>query len=129
MVEEISKVKDEFHGARLQVLGTNLEEPEEGRVFVWTKTGWLERMEGESGDVAFTPIAESEDELLEVIKRDDPLADLYKLGREYRKMVSDEFVAQSEEYADSPEYSVEEQTENDDQQYHQHDSEPHKANE
>lgn len=33
MVEEISKIKDEFHGARLQVVGTNLEEPEEGRVF------------------------------------------------------------------------------------------------
>jgi hypothetical protein len=42
-------------------------------------------------------------------------------------MVSEEFVAQSEDYADSPEYSVEEQTEDDDQQYHQHDLETHKS--
>jgi hypothetical protein len=104
-----------------------MENPEDGRVFIWTKTGWLERIEGASGDVAFTPIAESEDELREIISRDDPSADLYTLGREYRKMVSEEFVAQSEDYADSPEYSVEEQTEDDDQQYHQHDLETHKS--
>jgi hypothetical protein len=125
MAEHASKIQDEFHGARLRILGTNLDEPEEGRIFVWTKTGWLERIEGPSGDVAFTPIAESEDELHEIITRDDPSAELYTLGREYRKMVSEEFVAQSEDYADSPEYSVEEQTEDDDQQYHQHDLEPH----
>jgi hypothetical protein len=121
MDEEKSKIQDEFHGARLRILGTDLDNPDDGRIFVWTKMGWLERIEGPSGDVAFTPIAESEDELREVISRDDPSAELYTLGREYRKMVSEEFMAQTEEYADSPEYSVEERTEDDDQQYHQHD--------
>jgi hypothetical protein len=125
MEEEKSKIQDEFHGARIRILGTDLDNPDDGRIFVWTKTGWLERIEGESGDVAFTPIAESEDEVREIVSRDDPSGELYTLGREFRKMVSQEFMAQSEEYSDSPEYSVEEQTEDDDQQYHQHDLEPH----
>lgn len=119
----ITKIQDEFHGARLRIVGTDLDDPEEGRIFVWTKTRWLERIEGESGDVAFTPVALSEDELREIIRRDDPSADLFVLGRHYRKMVAEEFAAQSEDYADSPEYSVEEQTEDDDQQYHQHELE------
>ncbi len=50
----------------------------------------------------------------------DPSVDLVQLGREYRKMVSEEFMEQSTSYRDSPEYSSEEPTEDNDQQYHQH---------
>lgn len=113
--------REEFRGARIQILGTNPDTPEEGRIFVWTKMGWFERLEGQSGDVAFTPIAQSESELRELISRDDPSADLVQLGREYRKMVSKEFIEQSPSYRDSPEYSDEEPLEEDSQQYHQHD--------
>lgn len=112
---------DEFRGARLRVFGTNPGDPGSGRIFVWTKTGWFERIEGRSGDVAFTPVAQSETELRELVSRDDPAADLISLGREYRKMVSDEFVEQSPSYLDSAEPPSEELIEEDDQEYHQHD--------
>jgi hypothetical protein len=113
--------RSEFRGARLQIFGTNPDNPEAGRIFVWTKLGWFERIEGESGDVAFTPVAQSEDELHKLISSDDPSNELTLLGRKYRKRVSEEFMEQSTSYGDSPEYSREEPSEDDDQQYHQHD--------
>jgi hypothetical protein len=119
--EQIARDGDEFRGARLRIFGTDSDNPDEGRIFVWTKMGWFERLEGRSGDVAFTPVAQSESELRELISRDDPSADLVQLGGEYRKMVSEEFMEQSPSYRDSPEYSAEEPSEEDSQQYHQHD--------
>jgi hypothetical protein len=119
--EQIARDGDEFRGARLRIFGTDSDNPDEGRIFVWTKMGWFERLEGRSGDVAFTPVAQSESELRELISRDDPSADLFQLGGEYRKMVSEEFMEQSPSYRDSPEYSAEEPSEDDSQQYHQHD--------
>ena len=112
---------DEFSDAQIRVLGTDSENPDDGRIFVWTKMGWFEREEGPSGDVAFIPVAKSQEELLEFISRDDPSSDLVPLSSEYRKSVSEEFAEQSESYRDSPEYSAEEPTEDDNQQYHQHD--------
>jgi hypothetical protein len=111
--------RDEFRGARIQILGTNPDAPEKGRIFVWTKMGWFERATGASGDVAFIPVAQSENELREFISRDDPSVDLVSLGRKYRNMVSKEFTEQSRSYSDSPEDSSEEPDE-DDQEYHQH---------
>ena len=111
--------REEFRGARIQILGTNPDTPEEGRIFVWTKMGWFERLEGQSGNVAFTPVADSEEELRELISRDNAQADLHELSGEYRKMVSEEFIEQSRSYSDFPEDSNEEPDE-DDQEYHQH---------
>jgi len=113
--------RDEFGGAKVRIFGTNPDNPDEGRIFVWTKMGWFERLEGQSGDIAFIPVAQSENELRELISRDDPSSDLVQLGREYRKMVSSEFMEQSPSYRDSPEYSDEEPLEEDSQQYHRHD--------
>ena len=81
--------------------------------------GWFERLEGPSGNVAFTHVADSEEELREFISRDNPGADLRKLGGVYKKEVSVEFLQQSRSYSDSPEDSSEEPDE-DDQEYHQH---------
>lgn len=106
--------------ARIQILGTNPETPEEGRIFVWTKMGWFERLEGPSGNVAFTHVADSEEELRELISRDNPRADLNELGGKYSKKVSEEFLEQSLSLSDSPEDSSEEPAE-DAQEYHQHD--------
>jgi len=83
--------REDFRGARIQVLGTNTDDPAEGRIFVWTKMGWFERMEGPWGDVAFTPVAESEEELRILVAKDDPKADLSELSGEFKKMVSAEF--------------------------------------
>ena len=68
--------REESRGAQIQILGTNPDNPEKGRIFVWTKMGWFERLEGPSGDIAFTPIADSEEELRETISRDNPNTDL-----------------------------------------------------
>src|SRR5512139_2004147 len=112
---------EEFHGARLRVYRTNADNPEEGRVFVWTKTGWFERIEGSSGNVAFTPVAASEADLRELIARDSPATDIIELGGGYRKMISEEFLEQSMSYRDYPGYSTDEPSDEDeDQQYHQH---------
>ncbi len=112
---------NEFLGARLRIYGTNIDSPNEGRIFVWTKTGWFERIEGSSGNVAFTPIADSEGGLRELIARDEPSADLVELGGEFRKIVSEEFLEQSTSNRDYPGYSRDEPSDEDeDQQYHQH---------
>ena len=111
--------REESLGAKIQILGTNPDDPDKGRIFVWTKMGWFERLEGESGDIAFIPIAESEKELREVISRDNPNTDLDDLRGEFRKMVSEEFIEQSPSYSDSPENSTVEADDDEDQAYHE----------
>ncbi len=118
--------REEFRGARIQVLGTEPDNPEEGRIFVWTKMGWFERLEGPSGDVAFTAVADSEEELREWILQDNAEAELFELHGEDKKRVAEEFRDQSQSDADSPdadssEESNEEPLDGDDQEYHQHD--------
>jgi hypothetical protein len=113
--------REETSGTKIQILGTNPDNPEDGRVFVWTKMGWLERLEGQSGDVAFTPIAESEKELREIISRDNPDAELYDITGEFRKQVVEEFIDQSPSYSDSPEDSAVEAEDDEEQEYNEHD--------
>ena len=113
--------REETSGTKIQILGTNPDNPEDGRVFVWTKMGWLERLEGQSGDVAFTPIAESEKELRDVISRDNPDADITDITGEFRKQVVEEFIDQSPSYSDSPEDSVVEAEDDEEQEYDEHD--------
>ena len=112
---------EETRGTKIQIMGTNPDDPEEGRIFVWTKMAWFERLEGESGDVAFTPIAESEKELRELITRDNPGAELDDIAGEFRKQVIEEFIEQSPSYMDSPEDSVIEANDDEDQEYDEHD--------
>ena len=119
--ERMQRSKHESRGTGIRIFGTNPAQPEEGRIFVWTKMGWFERMEVQSGAVAFTPVARSESELRELISRDEPSADLVALSGRFRKMVSEEFNEQAPSYRDSPEYSREDPSEKDSQQYHQHD--------
>jgi hypothetical protein len=120
-----NKIQEEFHGARLRVYGTNQVDPEEGRIFVWTKTGWFERIAGSQGNVAFTPIADSESELSALVAQDNPSLDFIELGGEIRKLVSEEFREQSTNYQDTPVSSedefVNEEEEQQEQEYHQHD--------
>ena len=111
--------QEEFRGAQIQVSGTNASAPEDGRVFVWTKMGWFERLEGPSGDIAFSPVADSEEELKELISRENSRAELHAVGGAFRKQVTEEFEAQSPSFSDTPEDSGEEADE-DDQEYHQH---------
>jgi hypothetical protein len=102
--------REEFRGARPRVYGTEPDDPVHGRVFVWTKMGWFERVEGPWGDVAFSPVADSEEELRNWISRDNPDADLVEMNDEYGKMVYAEFLEQAEYalYPEAPETSSEE---------------------
>ena len=121
--DEAQTEREEFRGAPVQILGTNPDEPENGRVFVWTKMAWFERLEGQWGDVAFTPVAESEKELRELVSRDDPEADLTELGGEFGKQVVEEFIAQSPSIPESPDDANTETDEDneDEQEFHTHD--------
>ena len=116
--------REESRGAKIQILGTNPDNPERGRIFVWTKMGWFERIEGQTGNVAFSPVAKSEEELRNYISRDDPSVDMVSVGSKYRKMVAEEFMQQSPSYMGSPEYSDEKLTQadkdDDEQKYHRH---------
>jgi hypothetical protein len=119
----VQSEREEFGGARIQILGTNPDEPENGRIFVWTKMAWYERIEGQWGDVAFTPVAESEEELRELVLRDAPEADLVELSGEFKQTVSEEFIEQSPSIPDSPDdirEDVDEDNE-DEQEFHTHD--------
>jgi hypothetical protein len=118
------KIPDELRGAMIRVLGTDPDNPEDGRIFVWTKVGWFEREEDPSGVASFTPVAKSEDELREYISRDSPSADLVQLGGEFRKNISEEFMEQALMPMDQSEDSNEDSfhDDEDDQQYHQHDN-------
>jgi hypothetical protein len=89
--------RDEFPSDHVQILGTDPDNPEEGRIFVWTKIGWFERAIGQMGNVAFIHVAKSELELNALISRDDPSLELVLLGRKYQKIVSEEFMEQSPE--------------------------------
>jgi hypothetical protein len=104
--------REEYKGASPRIFVTNPEDPENGRTFIWTQMGWLEREEGSWGDVAFTPVADSEDQLRDWIARSDPDIDLVELDNqnEYQRTVLQEFKEQAEEvlYPESPENSSEE---------------------
>jgi hypothetical protein len=102
---------NEFLGARPRVLVTDAENPEDGRTFVWTKMGWFEREEGTLGDVAFTRIAESEEELKELLQEEDASIDLTEAFGVYRKTVTAEFMEQEPSVPDDADNSSEDEFE------------------
>ena len=113
--------RNENQRVTIQVLGTNRDNPDEGRIFVWTKRDWFERVKGTAGGVAFEPVAKSEDELMEYIARTNPSANLVELDANHRRKVAEEFSERSQSYRDSTQDWREEATDEDEnQQYHQH---------
>lgn len=113
--------RDENPREIIQVLGTDRDNPEQGRIFVWTKRGWFERLQDASEGIVFEPVADSEDELMEYISRDNPSPELGKLGAKYREMVAGEFSERSQSYQKSFQDWREEATDEDEnQEYHQH---------
>lgn len=74
------------------------------RTFVWSKIGWLERLEGENGAVEFSPVADSEEELRAWLRQSDD-ADLTEIDDGYAEVVRDEFDEQSPLYPEAPELS------------------------
>jgi hypothetical protein len=67
------------------------------------------------------PIADSEDDLRQLLAVENPSADFIELKGEIRKTVLEEFSEQSIDYRDTPLYSEEEAVDEDEEQeYHQH---------
>jgi hypothetical protein len=103
--------REEFKGARPRVFGTDIDNPEHGRAFVCTKMGWFERVEGPWGDVAFSPVADSETQLRNSLaQQGNPEVDLSALDNEYGRTVYQEFMEQAEQplYPEAPENSSQE---------------------
>ena len=102
--------REQFRGARPRIYGTDPDNPEHGKVFIWTQMGWFERVEGPWGNVAFNPIGDSEDEIRAQITRENPDADLVEMDNEFGRMVYQEFKEQSEHalYPEAPETSSQE---------------------
>ncbi|MDD5703356.1 MAG: hypothetical protein PHU23_15075 [Dehalococcoidales bacterium] len=103
--------REVFAGESPRAFSTNPDDPENGRIFIWTKSGWFERVEGPWGNVAFSPVAEDETQLREWLSHDNPDLDLTELDRktEHGRMVCDEFMENLEYnlYPESPESSSE----------------------
>jgi len=95
-----------FRGTRPQVLSTRPDSPDEGRTFVWAWTQWYERVEGPYGNVAFSPIAASEEELHEWLSVQG-IQPPVEIQDEYSDTVRQEFLEQSPLYPEAPEVSSE----------------------
>jgi hypothetical protein len=76
------------------------------RAFVWSKTGWYERLaDGDTGAVAFSPVADSESELRSWLLEDDPDEDIDERDDGFADMVRDEFLNQTPLYPEAAELS------------------------
>lgn len=104
--------RDQFRGASPRAFGTDPDNPENGRIFIWTQVGWFERIEGPWGNVTFTPVADDETQLRELISRDSPDFDLFELDEndELGRTVCEEFLENAEQplFPEAPETSSEE---------------------
>lgn len=97
-----------FRGTVPQVFATDdVDDPDRRRIFVWAWTKWFERIEGTSGNVDFTPVADTETELRKWLAQEHA-GELSEVSEDFAKIVRDEFVEQSPLYPEAPELSVEE---------------------
>lgn len=96
-----------FRGTRPQIFATNPDDPYGGRILVWAWTEWFERVEGNSGAVAFTPIATSQQELRRQIPPED-YENLTELEGEDADVVMEEFLDQVPLFPEASESSSEE---------------------
>ncbi len=86
--------KDLFRGTEPRVFSTHPNNPQAGRTFVWAWTEWFERLEGDSGAVTFSPVADSEPELKRWLKANKCERDLIEMKGEFARDVRDEFLEQ-----------------------------------
>jgi hypothetical protein len=100
--------REEFKGARPRIFGTDPDNPEHGRTFIWTKMGWFERVEGPWGDVTFSPVADSEAQLKEWISKNNPDIDLIEMDNAFGRTVYQEFMEEEPLYPEAPETSSQE---------------------
>jgi hypothetical protein len=99
--------RDILQEAQPRVFVTEPDDPEEGLTFVWARGRWYQRVEGDMGNVAFPPVADSEEDLRQWVSQQGP-ADLTELDEDYARQVTLEFQEQAPLYPEAPELSDEE---------------------
>src|SRR5918997_6553630 len=94
MVGYIIMQDELFEGVQPRVFVTNPDNLEEGRTFVWAKARWYERLEGEMGNVAFSPVTDSEEELRSWLTQESGLeaTEMDEVDNEYSETVREEFL-------------------------------------
>ncbi|MEX0761486.1 MAG: hypothetical protein WD208_05140 [Dehalococcoidia bacterium] len=102
--------REVFRDARPQVHVTNPDDPEEGRCFVWAKGRWYERVEGQTGAVEFPYLADSDQDLREVLIGTDAYDEKVELDDDFASEVRREFMEQTPLYPEAPELSQEYRT-------------------
>lgn len=91
-----------------RIFATNADDPDEGRVFIWTEAGWFERIQAEDGDgaVEFSPLSMDETALREWLSEQS--LEIDELDNLYARDVREEFLEQNPLYPESPELSNQE---------------------
>jgi hypothetical protein len=79
-----------------RVFSTSPDDPGAGRTFVWARTKWFEREEGDSGAVEFSPLEMSEAEIRDWLRDQD--LEVAELDDEFSDLVRDEFRSESSLY-------------------------------
>ena len=97
-----------FRDTEPRIFSTHPKNPENERTFIWAWTEWFERLEGDSGAVSFTPVAESETELRRWLVVQKCKRDLVEITDDFARDVRDEFLEQVPLYPEAPETSSEE---------------------
>jgi hypothetical protein len=100
--------EDLFAGADPRIFVTDPDNLEDTRTFVWSPAGWFERIEGDSGAVEFSPVAQDEEELREWLSEQNLEITEIDVDVEFAGTVREEFLEQSPLYPEAPELSDQE---------------------
>lgn len=97
-----------FRETEPRIFTTHPDEPGEGRIFVWAWTEWFERIEGQSGAVTFTPVADNEAQLRRWLILSRCKRDLTEIDDDFARDIREEFLDQVPLFPEAPETSSEE---------------------
>jgi hypothetical protein len=100
--------EDLFADVDPRIFVTDPDNLDEARTFVWSPTGWFERVEGDSGAVEFSPVAQDEEDLREWLSEQDLEITEIDVDIEFARTVREEFLEQSPLYPEAPELSDQE---------------------
>ncbi len=85
---------DLFKHADPRVFVTEADHPGDGRAFVYAVARWYEREVGDTGAVAFSPVADDEETLRAWLRESGLEIDELDSGHEFARLVRSEFMEQ-----------------------------------
>jgi hypothetical protein len=100
--------EDLFARVDPRIFVTDSDDLDEARTFVWAPIGWFERVEGDTGAVEFSPVAQDEEELREWLSEQNVEITEIDVDEEFARTVREEFLEQSPLYPEAPELSDQE---------------------